>query len=344
MAEVDDCLQQSLDRLVPARREEPEWDDILDRLDRRVISEPQVRPRRRILPLAWLMPAAVLAAAVAVVALLALNPWSGSPSVVSKAEAAIAPAAPGEILYERASIEPQLLFSRSCFKIDRQGRCAKLPPARMEVWVEGGTGARHFRGVSRQLLPGVSRGAVELPPGPFGNALVRHTGPVIVTEVGGVLGPTHIKEAFVFQPPKTLVRYTQAPTAVTSDSFDPVALIRHALSAGHARVTGTTTIDHRRLRIIQVQLNGVDGYSGDATYYVDRKSYAPFQIVYHHADFLRFPFSPVFDKTAPAGITVRFSAFHRLAATPILRAQANIAEMHKDAKITCGVEFGLPDC
>jgi hypothetical protein len=341
MAQVDDALRDSLVRLVPARREEPEWDDILKRLDRGT-SQPVVRPRGRVVPLTWLMPTTALVATLVVVVLVALSPWSGSPSVLSKAEAAIAVAAPGQVLYERAEITSQL--SPVCLPSVPHGQC-KAPSIRIEVWVEGGTGTRHFRAVTRDALPpGLRRRPVELPAGPFGNALERHTGRVILTEVGGVLGRTHVKEALVFRPPNTLVRFTQAPTAITSDSFDPVALVRQALSTGHAHVAGTTTIEHRRLRVIEVRLNGLDGYSGEATYYVDRKTYAPFRIVYHHVDFLQFPFSPVFDKSAPAGITVRFLVFRQLSATPALRAQTDITKMHKRATTICGVEFGLPDC
>ena len=105
MPQVDDALRDSLDRLVPARHEEPEWDDILKRLDRGS-SEQVVRPRRRVTPPAWLMPTAAVLVTFGLVVLVALSPWSGRPSVVSKAEAAIAPAAPGQVLYERAEVRP----------------------------------------------------------------------------------------------------------------------------------------------------------------------------------------------------------------------------------------------
>ena len=328
MAQVDDALRGSLDRLVPARREEPEWDDVLKRLNRGT-SEQAVRPRGQVKPLAWLMPTTGLVATLAVAVLVAVSPWSGSTSVVSKAEAAIASAAPGQVLYERAEIR------RVCLPRQRHGQCGT--PARIEVWVEGGAGTRHFRAITRQALPTPGRSRAEFP-----------AWPSIVTEVGGVLGRTRVKEALAFKPPNTLVRFKKAPAAITSDSFDPVALIRHALSTGHAHATRTTTIEHHGLRVIEVRLHGVDGRPGDATYgdatyYVDRKTYAPFQIVYHHVDSLQF-FSPVFDKSAPAGVTVRFLAFRRAAATPALRAHTDITRMHKGATTICGVYHGRPDC
>jgi hypothetical protein len=342
---LDEAIHESLERLVPPQREQAEWEDVLDRLQHPAVQTLKTKPRRASTWRKRLVPTVALVAAVALLPLLATAPWHGGPSVIEKASAAITAPSPAEVIYERAAIQPLIARWNS-----RCGQCPKLPDrqrapvAQIQIWVEGGTGTRNFRATTRQPLPKGFPHRIQIPAEPFGNALARHSGPVIVTEVGGLLGPTHVKEAFVYQRySNILIRFTQAPTAINSDSFDPVALVRHALASGHARATGTTTINGRQLRIIQVQLRDEDGHEGSATYYVDHNTYAPVQIVYHHTDRLRFPYTPLFDRT-PTSIAVHFSAFHRTAATSATRALSNIRTQHKTAKIVCGQEFGLPDC
>src|SRR5581483_5029402 len=143
MAQVDDALRKSLDRLVPVRREEPEWENVLERSVGQLRPQDALRRKRRP-SIGWLMPAAAVVATLVAVTLVAVSPWSGAPSVVSKAEAAIAPAARGEVLYERADIRTKAGFGYRCV---RYGTC-KAPSVRIAVWVEGGTGTRRFRAIN----------------------------------------------------------------------------------------------------------------------------------------------------------------------------------------------------
>jgi len=335
MNDLDRLIDESLDRIVPAQVEHGDWEDILGRLQ----DTPAPKRRRRsrmLLPVA-----AVLAVAAA--ALVVAAPWRDGPSVIAKASAAIA-VAPTDVLHERATFRP--LHVR-CVIEARVVPCPKgLGTRSIELWIEGGRGTRTFRAITRYATPHPHGQSIGLT-SPFGNALTRSQAQSQTEEIGGTLGPTHVIDALAYQRySNTLIRYTQAPTAIKSTAFDPVALVRGALQSGHARSAGTAVIAGRPVRAIDVALHSLDGGAGKATYYVDRSTYAPVEIVYADANWAQFPYiaNPVFAGLKPAGIVITFSTFETLPSTAATRALTDIQSHHKTAKIVCGVEFGLPDC
>jgi hypothetical protein len=331
---LDEDLRQGLDRIVPRRLERAEWEDVLERAAR--------APARAASPAhPWRVPAlgsATLVAAAVIAVLLVAPPWRGGPSVVARAAAAVS-APPGQILEERATVTTA---RARCIGGGVVGvACAGPAPLSIHVWVQGAGRMRPFRAVLRRPLPPGLRRSIEIPAAPFGNALARHTGRAVVTEIGGTLGRAHVDETLVYQAySHRLIRFTQAPTAIASDSFDPVALVRAALAAGHAQVVGLAVVDGRRVREIDLRLRDVDGHEGRATYDVDRTTYAPVRIVYHGADIVSFPFGPVFDP-GTGDLVVRFSTFR---VVPWMRSLVDIRARHPRAKVVCGQEFGLPDC
>lgn len=346
MNHLDDRVHESLDRLVPARAEQPDWEDVLMRLQPPAAAVRSLSTARRRRSW-WLVPIAAAAAASAAALLLAA-PWTGGPSIVAKASAAISPGSAADVLHERASFMPP--FVATCLvggKVVRAGEphCPKPSPWSIELWVGGGTGQRSFRAITRRPPPRGASTHFVLAAVPFGDVVAGTSGRLRLLEIGGSLGPAHVDDALVYQRySNTLLRFTQAPTAIPSDAFDPVALVRRALATGHAHVMGDAVVDGREVRAIDVRLRDLDGHPGSATYYVDRTTYAPVEIVYHHVDDLRFPYVPVFDPGAPSADTVRFSTFERLSATADARALTDIRAQHPTAKVVCGQEFGLPDC
>jgi hypothetical protein len=347
MNHLDDLVDESLDRLFPLQPEQGDWQDILTRLQtspEAVPFIPTVRRRR----FRWLLaPIAVLAAAAA--ALLISAPWRDGPSVIAKASAAISAGSPTDVLHEQAQMT---LLVRRCptsgpviLHCRKLRKPLRLPIESIALWVEGGTGHRSFRAIQRVHTPHRPNAKIEIPAGPFGNATATSTAQTQVVEIGGHLGPTHVADALVYQRYRnTLLRFTQKPTSISADAFDPIALVRHALATGQARVAGTAMLHGRPVRAITVQLHNLDAGSGTATYYVDPTTYAPVEIVFHHAPNLRFPYTPIFDPSVPIDIQVRFSTFRRMPATPATQALTDIRAQHKSAKIVCAVEFGLPDC
>jgi hypothetical protein len=336
MNHLDQLIDESLDRLHPARVEQADWEDILTRLRN---ESSRRRPRYR-----WPM-AAAAAIVFAAVALAVTTPWRNGPSVIAKASAAISAESTQDVLHEQATLTLQVLH---CAGGARHGRCpAIVPKISVQLWVEGGTGFRSFREITRIPSPHPTNMRIEVPAAPFGNALASSNAQTQVVEVGGTLGPSHVGDALVYQRySNTLIRYTQAPTSIASTAFDPVALVRAALTAGHAHNAGTAVIAGRRVRAIRVELDSVDRGAGTATYYVDRSTYAPVEILYPRANFLQFPYTttPVFGDSEPFGVVVRFSTFETLPATQTTRALTDIRSQYPTAKIVCGVEFGLPDC
>jgi hypothetical protein len=259
--------------------------------------------------------------------------------VIAKASAAIA-VAPTDVLYERATYAPA--FARCPNGIPFPG-CAGAPAPSTELWVGGGS----YRTVTR--YPTLHRGDmwIAVPTGPFGNALTRTRRQAQVVEIGGALGPTHVIDALEYQRySNTLIRYTQAPTAIKSTAFDPVALIRAALKDGHARDAGNAVIAGRPVRAIDVALYSLDGGGGKAIYYVDRSTYAPVAIIYPKATWTQFPYiaNPVFAGLKSSGVAIRFSTYETLPSTAATRALTDIRAQHPSAKIVCGVEFGIRDC
>jgi hypothetical protein len=336
MNQLDELIDESLDRLVPPQVEHGDWEDILGRLQGP--PAPKRRHRSRLL----LPVAAVLAAVVAALAIT--TPWHDGPSVIAKASAAIA-VAPTDVLHERAVF--RVLHPR-CQINGRIVPCPKgLGTASTELWVEGGGRAGTFRAITHRPTPHRGNRWIVMPTGPFGNTLTKSRAQVQIEEIGGILGPTHVIDALQYQRySNTLIRYTQAPTAIKSTAFDPVALIRAALMSGHARDAGNAVIAGRAVRAIDVALHSVDGGTGRATYYVDRSTYAPVEIVYPKANWTQFPYiaNPVFGGFKPSGFVVRFSTFATLPSTAVNRALTDIRAQHKTAKVVCGVEFGIRDC
>lgn len=346
MKHLDDLVDESLDRLCPPQLEQADWHDVLNRLQTSPEAVSSVPTARRSRARWLLVPVAVLAAGLA--ALLISAPWHNGPSIIAKASAAISAGSATDVLHEKAEITELILGCPPGEGVSllpcRRGETLPVEES-IELWVGGGGGPRSFRAMVRAATPHRPNTKIVLPAGPFGNALAITTAQTRIQEIGGEFGRTHVAEALVYQRySNALIRYTQAPTGIRSDEFDPVALVRTALATGHARVTGNTVVDGRPVRAINVQLHDLNTGSGTATYYVDRDTYAPVEIVFHHAFFPHFPYTPVFLSGLRMNMVVSFATFERMPATPATRALTNIHAQHKNAKIVCGIEFGLPDC
>jgi hypothetical protein len=345
MKHLDDLLDESLDRICPPQREQADWHDVLNRLQASPEAAPSVPTIRRNRSRWLLTPVPVLAVGLA--ALLISAPWRGGPSIIAKATAAISAGTATDVLHEKAKVGELVLRCPAGGAVVihpcRKGETLRFES--IELWVGGGAGHRSFRAITRIPTPHRPNGRVITPAAPWGNALARSTAQTRVQEIGGELGPTHVAEALVYQRySNSLIRYTQAPTGIRADEFDPVALVRAALATGHAHVAGNAVVHGRPVRAINVQLHDLDTGSGTATYYVARDTYAPVEIVFHHAFIPQFPYTPVFLPGLQLDMVVSFSAFQRMPATTATRSLTNIHVHHKDAKIVCGVEFGLPDC
>ena len=308
---MTDRTDAVLDELVPSCEDEQEdWEDVLAR------STTRTRYRRATLML--LVPAAVAAA----VALAITSPWQGGPTILEKASAAIGAPTSDTVIYERFG--------------DARGS--------LRLWLQGGAQTRSFRSLTEYPVPERLIGQT-IPAAPWGNALRVVRSRVVRDEIGGVLGPKHVTEAFVYQDyTNTLIRYTQKPTALTVLDFDPVARIRSALDSGRAKVTGSTVVHGKQVQRIVVDMRDADGHPGTATYYADARTYTPVEIVYHHARALEYPYVPVFDNTVRDDVAFGVAAYEYLPATPHNLTLADMRKSHPEAHVVCAQEFGVPDC
>jgi hypothetical protein len=309
---MTDRTDAALDELVPScADEEEDWEDVLARS-----AAPKHRYRRRTLTL--LGPVAIAAAAV----LAITSPWQGGPTILQKARAGIGAPGADTVIYERFG--------------DARGS--------LRLWLQGGTQTRSFRSLAEYVVPENLVGR-SVPAAPWGNALRVIHSRVVRDEIGGVLGPRHVTEAYVYQDyTNTLIRFTQKPTALTAFDFDPVARIRSALVSGRARVTGSTMLHGKRVERIVVVMHDADGHTGSATYYADARTYTPVEIVYHHARALEYPYVPVFDDTVNGDVAFGVAAYDYLPATPHNLTLADIRTSHPGARVVCAQEFGVPDC
>jgi hypothetical protein len=129
MTATDERVRQLLEQFEPRTAEDPEWEDVLARLETPVAQAGRRRLRRA---------AAVLAigAAAAAAALTITAPWRDGPSILERAGAAIRGPSASEVLSMR-------------FRTRQWGCCRYLGGGDTRLWVEG-TVPRHFRA----LFPG----------------------------------------------------------------------------------------------------------------------------------------------------------------------------------------------
>lgn len=338
MSLSDQELRNQIHRAYPHHPETSDWEDVLARL-----AEGQaVDTSRRswITNRFWMAAAIVACAAVAVVLLAVTSLWPNGPNIVGRAAAAIGAATPQQVLYERSTFES--IGSKGLWIGPHGG----LGRGSFQLWVAGGTGTRSFRSVTQTVIPHlIVRGGIEAPAAPWGNALMTlHPGRQ-TQEIGGILGPEHVVEAEVYEPQRReIVRYTQAPTGINAISFDPLAVIRQALSTGHAKSTGRTRVAGREVERIELTMRDIDNTSGTATYYVDARDETPVEVIFHHTRQIEYPYLPIFDPTVAGGIAYHFKAFRYLPSTAANLRLTNIQALHPYAKRVCGTEFGLPDC
>ncbi len=345
MSNTDFDVRDLLDRAYPTRHEPDDWTDVLARLvgDTNAAEQATSVPpptRRRAIQRLGRTGVAFAALAAAATALTLTTPWKAGPSLVERAAAAISAANSDQVIYERSTFT----------NVGPRGKpfgLRRLPRHSSQLWVSGGAAPQTFRSLTQILIPrliGLKGKVIKAPSAPWGNALrTLHSGPN-TQEVGGRLGSRHVIEADVYQPEKNvIVRYTQAPTAISAISFDPIALIRNALTTGHAHAHGHAIIDGQNLQRIELAMRDIDGTTGNATYFVDAQQ-KPVEIVFHHTRDVRFPYLPIFDPTVPGGVALRFTVFRYLPATPANRRLTSITAQHPTATLVCGTEFGLPDC
>jgi hypothetical protein len=116
---TDRDVQALLDRLAePFEGERGDWEDLLEHAGLRPA---RAHSRRR-----WIFALAAAAVVVAVVALAVTSPWSGGPSVVDRAAAAILAPTQG-VLYERITVHGTSGPASRVQVVDRRRGAASLP-------------------------------------------------------------------------------------------------------------------------------------------------------------------------------------------------------------------------
>jgi hypothetical protein len=245
--------------------------------------------------------------AIATAALLfATTPWSSSPGLLEKAQAALAPQA-GKIRHEKwvvTSTSPEF------------GCTVRHHPS--EFWMDE-TRPHRYRVVDNVLPPPkVENG------GRRALACWNGTGP----ELGGSVDTG---ETWEFVPPKTLLRGAIAPGLAPQFGLplDPVAELRQSLKAGTAHDEGKTTFNGRtveRIRIDPEQPCGVPGCPQQPWYwYVDPQSFHP--VGMEGGGGISIPYRPF----VRLHVVVRILAFEYLPRTPANLALTDIRAQHPNA-------------
>ncbi len=254
MTDADERLRELLERLEPRTSEEPEWEDVLARLD----AQP-VRARAR---WSWrrygLWRPTLLVAAVAVASAVALGvttPWRGGPTILQRASAAIRTPTPAQVLH--------------MYYNEKTGGCCRvLSGLDTELWAQG-SAPRHFRVV----FPGV-----EAPFDEGGGSFDRRSG----------------WSGFRYDSRTNTLEPLHTGSHVAKGEFDPVAIVRGALAAGTAHAAGSAVVSGKKAVRIELTALDRQGTRGTAVYYVDPKTYRPIGIDCPQLVELRLPFEPVF--------------------------------------------------
>ena len=298
------------------------------------------RTPRRIRPLALLATTLALSAALA---LAITAPWQGGPSILAKASAAISAPAGAQVLYEQMTFRSPTIvnYRNPLLRLTPMGRAGN---GSFKLWLELSGSERSFRSITHIVLP-ARKGGIPAPTAPWGYGTTRLKAGPHTLEVGGLLGPKHVIEADVYQPAgNRIVRYTHAPTAIRSTSFEPVALIQQALGDKQALLAGPTRLNGQKVERIDLTIHDVDYGNGSATYYIDARTFRPVEVVFHHAIGVGYPDLPLFQSGVTTNVVFHFVAYRYLPATSANLALTNIHTQHPDAKVICGAEFGGRDC
>lgn len=244
-----------------------------------------------------------LGAVTAIVAALGLavaSPWSGGPSVVDRAAAAIAAPSAGQILYERIVL--------------RAGGPAPagshpVPPTPISIWLDGGT-PRQFRMTFTPALPG-------RPPGEVGG------------RVGSTTGLSYSRADDVLSP---LLFFVPAGNTV----LDPAAFVRDALTSGRAKTDGKATI--RGLETVRIRVPGALLYVDAGTYRPVRVTIDGASYSYIRPTLPLTCITPLLDYTClgrpPGSLWVYdFQEYRHLPRTAANRTQADIRASHPGTPI-----------
>jgi hypothetical protein len=328
-----------LDRLVETSDDDTgDWDEVLARSaeSRRVGVQRTFHHRRSGRPRSGrsmlLLGTAVVV--VAVVALAVTSPWRRGPSILDRAAAAIALPASGQILYENITLHvtptppPQSV----------RARMPPLPPgvlhppyafdAHVRVWLTGGA-PRRFRFTEHAVVHGRLGGRA---------AIQR----LQSAEIGGRLTR---QQALSYDAPSGALVPAMLRSPVKRSDLDVAEFVWQAITAGRAKVDGTTYLHGQLVVRIRVFAR-ISGYlEGVGLYFVDAQTYKPVRVVvdlrkhFFNEAVPGFPLlalTPVESSSLPTAYgryVFDFNEYRHLSPTSANNNLANIREAHPKAKI-----------
>lgn len=300
-------VSEVLDRIAPETDPTPDWEWVLVQ----AAVEPEraghvyetgepgssgLRNVRRLRRLTLLGAGIVVAAAVA---LVVVAPWKGGPTILQRANAAISPAA-SQVLY--------MNFGICCPEAWRSGR------DHIQLWIDGAA-PRSFRSAGQPM---------------FG-----------YTEHGGTLGPetslgTQSVTSYLGYNPttNTIVEHVRSFDRSKPLDFDPLTVVRKALTAGTAHLDGRAVIDGEQAIKITLTTRDLNGHTGTVIYLANAKTYYPIEIKLQSLEAFSYPLEPLFRPNGRGWTaTFRFQSFEYLDTTTKNLALTNIQAQHPNTKI-----------
>jgi hypothetical protein len=318
----DRDVKNLLDRLVGDLDEEVgDWDDVLARAGQPIRTRWHWswRPRPRYLL------AGTAAAVAAVVALTVTSPWSGGPSIIDRAAAAILSPSSRQILYERIIFRPSGFVNVPPCRRD-PARCGfRGPTVHIRAWVDGAR-PRNFR-IRADGPPGKPFPVKGVVPSEFGGKVGSADG-LSYSFADGVLDPVPFW------------------TPITEAVLDPAEYVKASLTAGRAKVDGNAMIRGRRVVRIRIASRPYLRTVTGALFFVDARTYRPVRIELSAALPFRsrvgYPltcltFAMIYGCTSNPGSHAMwvydFAEYRYLPRTAANRKLANIHAMHPGAEI-----------
>jgi hypothetical protein len=247
MTDLELDVAESFERIYPVPVANEDWDDVLDRAGGQ---EPRIAPatgglsalRKR--PGRVTLAFTILAGAVGA-ALFLSAPWTSSPGLLERAQAALTPPA-GSVLHLRWN-ETHISVDLGC----------KVELTTQELWVDQQRPHR-YRAIRWQPPTDLQSADSRT------NACNQNGG---TAEVGGV---GTVSTPLVFVPPNTLRRASGVTFGVTPN---PVTKLQQAIAGGSAHDEGTTELDGRTVRRIRIEFRCPGQPCADFAY-VDPETYA----------------------------------------------------------------------
>jgi len=279
----------------------------------------------------------LLGATVVVVALIALtvtSPWRHGPTILDRAAAAIALPAAGQILYENITLHvappPPVESERAALR--RLPRGALHPPfafdVRVGVWLTGAAPHRF-----RLTEHGDVRGRIR------GRAATQR---LRSGEIGGTLTST---QTLSYDDKSGALVPAASWSPVKRSDLDVAEFVWQAITAGRAKVDGTTWLHGQQVVRIRVFAKHYGHLMAVGLYFVDGQTYQPVRVVIDlkkHFFNETVPGFPLLSLTRIQSsvlpsvygrYVIDFNEYWHLAPTAANNKLANIRAMHPKAKI-----------